>query len=151
MDAEDEKAQRLPQMISPAQMRVFVREDVRQAVRPDSGREIDFRPEKAENQRLRRRVAQIDALLNRDRRSEPPPQPKGADGRIAEHTGEPRQPDGRCDPRIQLHRVGACARLRRKRAADDRIQRLVDKRYAAVKLGNLRIHDIGADRLRAGH
>ena len=36
VDAEDEKAQRLPQMISPAQMRVFVREEmcIRDSVTP---------------------------------------------------------------------------------------------------------------------
>ena len=112
IDRQNQEAQRLPQIIPPRNMRTLMRDDMRALRRVHPRREIDDRPEYAENKRRIDRITQPYSVPGRHGFGHLPPQPQPACQRPYQHARRPGGPDGARYIHPQVQRVDALRRLR---------------------------------------
>ena len=112
-------------------------------------RQINARPDHAEDERRGDELRLVHLPLQPHRRAHTQPQPQGGDGRVEQQRRDPCQPDARGDERPDLQRVRALRGAGRERRGQRGIDDRVDRRDAARDGGlrgddDLRLHRLGA-------
>ena len=146
---QDQIPQRLPQLVAAPQMCALVREHHRLRPGLQSERQINARPDHAEDERRGDELRLVHLPLQPHRRAHTQPQPQGGDGRVEQQRRDPCQPDARGDERPDLQRVRALRGAGRERRGQRGIDDRVDRRDAARDGGlrgddDLRLHRLGA-------
>ena len=114
VDRQQQEAQRLPQVVAPAQVRLLVGNDVLPVAAVHAIWEINSRTDRTEHERRINPLRLVDVSPQADRLAYPVPQPQRADHGIQEQCGSSREPDPGEDRKPALRRgsraAGGCGR-----------------------------------------
>ena len=150
VDRQQGKAQRLPPVVTPREVRALMREHTPPLRLVQRGGQIDARAQDAEDERRGDLVANINILPQRNGGAHAPPQPQIAHERVEQHRREADEPHPAREIGPHIEQVDACQRRGGKALAQRRVHRVVDELHAARdgRCG-IELHDLGAEGLRA--
>ena len=116
-----------------------------------TGGQIDVWFYNAEDERRGNGIAKINVILNGERYSHAPTQPKITHERIEQHGSKADEPHPACDLRPDIERVDAHRRHGGKMLAERGIHSVVDDAHAAGDgRRGVKLHDRGTDRFCTG-
>ena len=169
VDREQQPAQRLPPVVAPREVRPLVGEHGRALRLRQSGGQVNFRRENAEDEGRVRRVADINAGLDRRGNAHFPPQAQPAYSCVKQQKRHPSEPDAaqrrhegaahrlRCGNAVRRRHNIVRAAVRRRGRPSGADRRVIARRAgindAAIRRIALRpaLHELAAaDRLRHG-
>ena len=147
--AQQGKAERLPDVVAPRDMRTLMRDHIRNVLLADRRRQIDARAENAEDKRRRNVVADADAVLALDRHAHTAMHTHIADRGIQQHCRHAEDPNDRRGRHDRLHRRHAPRARGRQRLGEHGIDQCVQGIDTRVDRRRRGIHDILRYRLDA--
>ena len=151
VNGQDQKAQRLPPVVTPCQVRLFVGNYRPHSRLVHTGRQIDFGPDQPQDKRRLHIVAQKDVSLIGHSFRNALTHPHIADDCIEQHGGDANEPDCRHNKCPDIERVDATNRVGSKFFAQNGIDRIVDGGDAAADGGRLILDVMGVEGLGAGN
>ena len=152
VNRKQREAQRLPPVVTPREMRPLMREYILPLHLVQTGGQVDAWFYNAEDERRGNGIAKINVILNGERYTHAPTQPKITHERIEQHGSKADEPHPACEIRPHIERVDACQRRGGKALAQRRVHRVVDELHAARDgRRGIELHDLGADRFGTGN
>ena len=151
VNRKQREAHRLPPVVTPREMRLLVRQYILPLHLVQTGGQIDTWFYNTEDERRGNGIAKINVILNGERYTHAPAQPKITHERIEQHGSKADEPHPACDLRPDIERVDAGCWHGGKMLAERGIHSIVDNAHAAGDgRRGVKLHGCGTDRFGTG-